>query len=74
MSPYQNAFIKHSQISKNSIIVKEIMSNLHRKKGVKGCIALKIDLHNPFNQLEWDFIIRILKKLGFSKKMVQSYL
>lgn len=69
ISPFQNAFVKHRQISDNSIIVKEIMHNMNKKKkGLNDIMAIKVDMHKAFDQLEWPFIIKILQNLGFSTK------
>lgn len=52
ISPYQMAFVCGRNINDNSIISHEIMSYLHKKKGSKGYMAIKVDLAKAFDRVE----------------------
>lgn len=45
------------------------MHNLKQSKKKKGNVGLKLDFHKAYDSLEWDFIIRVLKAVGYDQKV-----
>ncbi|XP_026459195.1 uncharacterized protein LOC113359837 [Papaver somniferum] len=71
ISPYQSAFVPGRAIQDNIIIVHEMVHTMKHKEGNNCSMALKLDLSKAFGRLEWPFILRMLKKLGFPGKFCQ---
>lgn len=46
------------------------MDYLHKKKGKKGFMAIKVDLAKVFDKIEWFLLANILTNLGFCKIFV----
>jgi len=63
--PYQSAFVLSRTIKDNSIIAHELLHTLKSKRGRGGLMAVKIDMEKAFDQMEWDFLLTIVLKLGF---------
>lgn len=70
ISPFQMAFVAGRNIHDNSIVSHEIVHYLHKKKGQKAFMAIKIDLIKAFDRVEWSLLICILKNLGFSDQFI----
>ncbi|KAL0402832.1 UNVERIFIED_CONTAM: LINE-1 retrotransposable element O protein [Sesamum radiatum] len=70
ISPFQMAFVPGRNINDNSIISQEIMHYLHRKKGRKGFMAIKIDLSKAYDRVEWPFLLKLLEELGLNETFV----
>ncbi|KAL4332409.1 hypothetical protein GQ457_07G003100 [Hibiscus cannabinus] len=62
--PNQTSFIPGRSISENIILVQEIIHSMRKKKGVKGWMAIKIDLEKAYDRLEWNFISDTLQDVG----------
>lgn len=56
ISPLQNAFIPKRLINDNIALAHEILHSMRREKCKDSYIALKIDLENAYDKLEWNFI------------------
>lgn len=55
-----SAFVKGRQILDNTAIAHEIIIKLKIKKGVLGCVAIKLDMSKAFDKVEWSFILDTL--------------
>uniref|UniRef100_A0A803PXV1 Reverse transcriptase domain-containing protein n=1 Tax=Cannabis sativa TaxID=3483 RepID=A0A803PXV1_CANSA len=65
ISPNQAAFVKGRYTAKNSMIAREIVHSMCKKKGKKGFMMIKLDMEKAYDKMEWDFIISVLNTLGF---------
>ena len=70
VSPLQGAFIPGGWIPENVLLAKEIVDSMKTKQGDSGIIGVKVDMMKAYDRLEWDFLFRILKRLGFSERSV----
>lgn len=62
----QNAFIFGRLITDTTIVVyAALLSMKTRNKGRCGNMALKLDISNAYDRVEWRFLISIMEKLGF---------
>lgn len=66
ISEAQSAFIKGRLITDNIIIGHEAINALKTSRNIKSNMAaLKIDLSKAYDRVEWDYLRRIMLKLGF---------
>lgn len=72
ISERQSGFIKGRSISDNFLKAHEVIHSLKRRnKNKKGLIALKLDMSKAYDQIEWNFLERMLLAMGFDSKWVQ---
>lgn len=62
----QTTFISGRKIGDNIILAKELLINYHRDKGSLRC-DLKVDLIKAYDFVRWDFVLTILRIVGFTK-------
>ncbi|VVA41364.1 PREDICTED: reverse mRNAase [Prunus dulcis] len=67
ISESQTAFVQERQIQDNIIVAHEAFHYLKLKRtGCKLEAGLKIDMSKAFDRVEWDFLVGVMQKLGFS--------
>lgn len=64
ISMEQRGFIEGRNI-KYCIFLAFEVSNIMHNKNFGGNLALKIDVTKAFDNLEWPFLIKVLKAFGF---------
>ena len=64
----QNAFAVGKRFLDASLIANEVVDSMVKKKE-KG-ILCKLDIEKAYDHLNWSFLLRVLKKLGFVGKWV----
>jgi hypothetical protein len=69
IEPSQAAFVPGRWITESVVLAQEIMHNFKQSKKKKGNVWLKLDFHKAYDSLEWDFIIRVLKAVGYDQKV-----
>jgi hypothetical protein len=71
VSEEQSAFVEGRSILDNALIAIEIIHALKRRtRGVKGDLALKIDISKAYDKVDWGFMRGMLERLGFSNKWI----
>lgn len=74
----QSAFIPNKHILDNVIIIYECLCKIKHNKGKKkGLVALKLDINKVYEMVEWQFLEKMMIKLGFSKmwlKLIMGYI
>ena len=54
------------------LIAFELMYYLeHKKEGIDGFAAIKLDMSKAYDRLEWGFIKLVMIKMGFHEKWVE---
>ncbi|XP_042016195.1 uncharacterized protein LOC121764206 [Salvia splendens] len=68
-APNQSGFIRGRLISDNVLLAKELFHELW--KGVTSPnMVLKLDMEKAYDRVQWPFLLKVLKKMGFSNKWV----
>jgi hypothetical protein len=71
VSEEQSAFVESRSILDNAMIAIEIIHAMKRKtRGVKGDLALKIDISKAYDKVDWGFLRGMLERLGFAHKWI----
>ncbi|KAL6339823.1 hypothetical protein AAG906_034911 [Vitis piasezkii] len=65
----QNAFVKGRQILDASLIANEVIDTWQKRKE-KGLIC-KLDIEKAYDSISWDFLMKILRKLGFGSRWME---
>ena len=66
MSPLQSNFVPGRQIGDNVII----MHSMHRKKGKKWWMTIKLDLENAYDRIQWSFLKETLEGTQLPNRLV----
>ncbi|XP_019150238.1 PREDICTED: uncharacterized protein LOC109147056 [Ipomoea nil] len=68
----KSAFISERLITDNILIAAEVGHYLNRKQcGLAGWGALKLDMAKAYDHMEWSFLQRMLRALGFDDRWVE---
>ncbi|XP_019188879.1 PREDICTED: uncharacterized protein LOC109183149 [Ipomoea nil] len=71
IGPYQNSFLPGRSTTDNIILTQEIVHHMRLKKGKKGLMAVKIDLHKAYDSIDWDFLESTLVAFKFPRNLIQ---
>ncbi|GJV76710.1 RNA-directed DNA polymerase, eukaryota, partial [Tanacetum coccineum] len=69
VDPVQFAFIKNRQILDGPMILNEVVHTLKRKK--KKAMIFKVDITKAYDTLSWDYLISVIRFMGFGNKCVR---
>ncbi|RVX18307.1 LINE-1 reverse transcriptase-like [Vitis vinifera] len=64
----QNAFVMGRQILDASLIANEVIDSWQKRKE-KGLIC-KLDIEKAYDSIKWNFLMKVLQKMGFETKWV----
>ncbi|XP_060968749.1 uncharacterized protein LOC115710856 [Cannabis sativa] len=71
ISPNQAAFVKGRHIAENTMIAREIVHSMKKRKGKGGYMLIKIDLEKVCDRMGWEFVIKVLGLLGFPNTFME---
>ena len=71
IDPVQSAFIPHWSIHDNILLALEVITKFNSMKGKKSWVALKLDMKKAYDRIEWSFLFKCLRKLGFHPNWIQ---
>lgn len=67
----QSAFVLGRLITDNVLVACEIMHTLKNKRiGIKGQMALKLEISKTYDRVEWDFLKLMMERMGFVQSWV----
>lgn len=70
VGPCQCCFMPRRHANDNIAIAQEIFHSMRRKKGVKGWMAIKINLENAYDRLKWAFVKETLEDADLPSNLV----
>lgn len=71
---HQDSFLPRRSTVGNVILTQEIVHTMNSKRGKKGYMVVKLELHKAYDSVDWDFLGMILGDFGFPKLLVDLVL
>ena len=65
----QNAFVEGRQIMDASLMANEVIDTILKRKE-KGVLC-KLDIKKAYNQINWNYILKVMQKMGFGTKWIR---
>ena len=66
VSEAQNAFVEGRQILDAALIANEVVDALLWRK--ESGVLCKLDIEKAYDHLDWDFLLKVMTKMGFGSK------
>uniref|UniRef100_A0A2N9ID60 Reverse transcriptase domain-containing protein n=1 Tax=Fagus sylvatica TaxID=28930 RepID=A0A2N9ID60_FAGSY len=70
IDPFQAAFVLDKWIAENVVVAQEVVHNFNKMKRKKGWVGFKLDFKKAYDSIEWNFILAVLRALGFDHKFI----
>ncbi|XP_019181390.1 PREDICTED: uncharacterized protein LOC109176414 [Ipomoea nil] len=74
VGPHQNSFLPGRSTLDNIVLTQEIMHSMRNKKGKKGSLVMKVDLHKAYDSIDWGFLEHTLQDFGFPRQLISLVL
>ncbi|XP_074278012.1 uncharacterized protein LOC141601617 [Silene latifolia] len=71
VSENQSAFTPGRQITDNTLIAFEIFHHMKNSRSREGHMAIKLDMAKAYDRIEWTFLDRVLRVMGFETNWVE---
>ncbi|GKU90588.1 hypothetical protein SLEP1_g4569 [Rubroshorea leprosula] len=71
IGPFQSSFLAGRSIIDNKVLTQEAVHSIRHRKGKKGAIILKIDLHKAFDSVSWGFLEKVLLDFNIPPTLVK---
>ena len=72
ISESQSAFQSDKTISDNILVAFESLHHMkHKRVGNLGFMAMKLDMSKAYDRVEWNFLCRLMAKMGFEDRRIQ---
>ena len=65
----QSAFIEGRHLLHSALIANEVIEEAKRSN--KSCLVFKVDYEKAYDSVSWDFLLYMLRRIGFSSKWVK---
>jgi len=65
----QSAFIEGRHLLQSVLIANEVIDKA--KRSTKSCLIFKVDYEKAYDSVSWDFLLYMLKRLGFDSKWIR---
>ncbi|XP_019190728.1 PREDICTED: uncharacterized protein LOC109185202 [Ipomoea nil] len=70
IDPFQNSFLPRRSTADNIILTQEIVHFMRQKKGSKGLMVVKLDLHKAYDSIAWEFLESTVVVSGFPQNLI----
>ena len=71
VDPAQVAFMPNRWINENVVLAHEIVHSFKHTGKKKGFLGIKLDFQKAYDRMEWNFLLVVLKAIGFSHNFVK---
>ena len=69
ISPNQSGFIRGRSITENVLLAHEIIKDINKRNKWQN-VMVKLDMTKPYDRVSWIFITKVLRKFGFSERII----